>query len=147
MCIICYYLYCIVLVFVLYCPGPLTVIYNMYKSMTSRGVHLYLLFVLYSIYIYEISINKHMCIYRWCFITDDYEIAYCIMALHSCGNHDDHSKGGVARVMLPTQRVNYHSFPKTEPSSSRNVANVSRVDVYVNSGISVFYILLLIHYS
>ena len=29
------------LLFVLYCPGPLIVIYNMYKSMTSRGVHMY----------------------------------------------------------------------------------------------------------
>ena len=31
----------IVYICVLYCQGPLTVIYNMYKSMTSRGVHLY----------------------------------------------------------------------------------------------------------
>ena len=41
-----------ILLIVLYCPGPLAVIYNMYTSMTSRGVHLYPLFVLYSIYIY-----------------------------------------------------------------------------------------------
>ena len=27
-------------IFVVYCTGPLTVIYNMYKSMTSCGVHL-----------------------------------------------------------------------------------------------------------
>ena len=31
--------------------GALAVIYNMYKSMTSRGVHLYPLFIWYSIYI------------------------------------------------------------------------------------------------
>ena len=35
------------LLFVLYCPRPFTVMYNMYKSMTSRGVHLYPIFVLY----------------------------------------------------------------------------------------------------
>ena len=44
------------LLFVLYYPGPLTVIYNMYKSMTSCGVHLYPLFVLYSIYIHDTPI-------------------------------------------------------------------------------------------
>ena len=43
------------LLFVLYFLGPLTVIYDMYKSMTSWEVHLYPLFVLYSIYIYEIQ--------------------------------------------------------------------------------------------
>ena len=40
------------LLFVLYCPGPLTVMYNMYKSMTYLGVHLFPLFVLYLIYTY-----------------------------------------------------------------------------------------------
>ena len=47
------------LLLLLYCSGPLTVMYNMYKSTTSCGVHLYPLFVFYSIYIYEISINKY----------------------------------------------------------------------------------------
>ena len=37
----------------------LTVIYNMYNSMTSLGVHLYPLFVLSLIYIFEFSINKY----------------------------------------------------------------------------------------
>ena len=42
------------LLFVLYCPGPLTIIYNVYKSMTYQEVHLYPLFILYS---FKININ------------------------------------------------------------------------------------------
>ena len=44
--------YKVTICIVLYCPRHLAVIYNMYKSMTSRRVHLHPLFVLY-IYIYK----------------------------------------------------------------------------------------------
>ena len=46
------------LLFLLYCPGPLTVIYNMYKSMTSSGVHLNnnnIYYIYIYIYIYKIE--------------------------------------------------------------------------------------------
>ena len=43
----------------LFVSGLNTIIYNMYKSMTSLGVIWYQLFVLYTIYIFVISINKY----------------------------------------------------------------------------------------
>ena len=44
-----------------YCQGPLTVIYNIYVYDFS-GVHLYPLFVLYSMYIF-FDFNKYIYIY------------------------------------------------------------------------------------
>ena len=46
------------LLFVLYSPGPLAVIYNMYKSLTSWG-SICIRYLYYIQYIYEISINKY----------------------------------------------------------------------------------------
>ena len=48
------------ILFILYCLGPLIIMYTIYKYMTSLWVHLYNLFILYLIYINSIYHHRSL---------------------------------------------------------------------------------------